>query len=44
MQVLFKYAAWAAGIYIAYVGLAVLLARPMIFPRSQTGPPPRPHI
>ena len=35
MQVMLKYAAWAAGLYIAYLGLLYLLARPMIFPRSQ---------
>ena len=40
MQVIVKYMAWAAGLYAAYLGLCYLLARPMIFPRSQTGLPP----
>jgi pimeloyl-ACP methyl ester carboxylesterase len=40
MQVMLKYTAWAAGLYIAYLGLLYLLARPMIFPRGQTGVPP----
>ena len=40
MQVMMKYAAWVAGLYIAYLGLLYFLARPMIFPRSQTAPLP----
>ena len=40
MQVMVKYAAWAAGLYIVYLGIVYILARPMIFPRSQIGPPP----
>lgn len=37
IQVILKYTAWAAGLYLAYLGLLYFLARPMIFPRSQTG-------
>ncbi len=37
IQVILKYTAWAAGLYFAYLGLLYFLARPMIFPRSQTG-------
>lgn len=40
MQMIFKYAAWAAGLYIAYLGFLYFLARPMIFPRSQIMTPP----
>lgn len=40
MQLMVKYAAWAAGIYLAYLGLLYILARPMIFPRSQIASPP----
>ena len=40
MQILVKYAAWVVGLYIAYLALLYILARPMIFPRSQIGIPP----
>ncbi len=40
MQVMIKYAAWVAGLYIAYLALLYVLARPMIFPRSQIAPLP----
>lgn len=40
VQVMLKYAAWVAGLYIAYLGILYILARPMIFPRSQVGPLP----
>ena len=40
MQVVFKYAAWTAVIYLAYLAILYFMARPMIFPRSQIGYPP----